>query len=77
MDISAVLMQQVAAGTPFGNTATVTSSTLEYTTGNNTATVTGATVSLADLYINKTMQSFTGYQAGSIVTYTISYGNSG
>jgi len=77
MDITSILMQQVAAGTIFTNTATVTSATPEYTTGNNTASVTGATVSLADLFVNKTMQTFTGYQAGSIITYTISYGNSG
>jgi hypothetical protein len=70
-------MQQVAAGTTFVNTAKAVTASSEYTTGNNSATVTGMTVTPVDLYITKTMQTFTGYQAGSIVTYTITYGNSG
>ena len=69
-------MQQVAAGTTFVNTAKAITASLEYTTGNNSATVTGATVAPVDVYITKTMQPFTGYQAGSIVTYTLHYGNS-
>lgn len=75
--ISAALAQQVAPGTSFTNIAKAITASSEYTTGNNSATVTATIVAPADLYIHKTMQAFTGYQLGSVVTYTITYGNSG
>jgi len=44
---------------------------------NNTITSCTTMAPLANLYITKTMNPFTGFAAGSIVSYTINYGNSG
>ena len=71
------MTQNFAIGTTFNQIAKVTTASDEYTTGNNSATATGIVETLPDVWVTKTLAPFTGFHQGDIVSYTITYGNSG
>ena len=75
--LHATMAQQASLGTVFDQTASITASSAEYTTGNNVAIPTGVIQALADVSVHKTLHTFSGIALGDIVTYTLTYGNSG
>jgi hypothetical protein len=74
--LNAPITQSFAVGTTFNQIAKTTSISAEYSTGNNSATATGIVQSSSDVWITKTLTSFTGYHAGDQIIYTLTYGNS-
>jgi len=74
--LNAPMTQNFAVGTTFNQTAKATTASAEYTTGNNSVLATGIVQAFADVRVTSTLQAFTGYRAGDIVTYTLVYGNS-
>ena len=74
--LDTTLMQTLSVGTPFNQIARISTTSPEYTTGNNTTTATGIVQAAANVWVTKTLAPFTGYRAGDVLMYTLTYGNS-
>ena len=75
--VSAPMTQNFAIGTTFNHIVKTSSVSAELSTGNNSASAAGAVQALPDVRVTKTLAPFTGYRLGDVVSYTITYGNSG
>lgn len=73
--VKTLMAQNLSVGTTFNQIARVATTNPEYTTGNNSATATGIVQAPANVWITKTQAPFTGYHAGDIIKYTLTYGN--
>ena len=74
--VNTSMLQNLSLGTTFNQISRVSTASTEYTTGNNSATATGIVQAAANVWVTKTLAPFTGYQAGDILMYTLTYGNS-